>query len=466
MRFWDCSGANWTLTRRLVAHTGHITGVRFSPDGSRVATSSDDFTAGIWDAKMNRSISILRGHDMAVKNVAWSPDGSVLATCGIDQAVRLWETSPQDASLASDAGKGFELAGIAWSPDRSLMACVGASHDVLVWDPATGALVDKLAGHTRDVTCVAWSPDGAHIATGSYDHDVRVWHWARRKCVATLSGHKGQVLCLAWDPTHPARLASASSDDDDGLVRLWDTATGECTATLLTRVVHEKAGRWCAVVALAFAPAAAPSSGEGSGRGNSGTGDGDGIGDDGGGGGGGGSALLATCSKDNKTVRLWDVATGECRATLEVFLPAGVAWSPDGRQLAVAANEGVLRWDAAALVAAGGAAPSATTTDADAEADADEGAKAETGAAPAPTKLGSTAAKHVAWSPDGSLMVVLTDREGVVLCDPETGEQRAELHGHTGPVEAVAWAPGAKGKLAVATASEDKTVRVWEQLED
>ena len=41
-------------------------------------------------------------------------------------------------------------------------------------------------GHTDDVTSVAYSPDGEQLASGSWDKTVRVWQLATGECTAVL----------------------------------------------------------------------------------------------------------------------------------------------------------------------------------------------------------------------------------------------------------------------------------------
>jgi WD40 repeat protein len=114
----------------LRGHRGLLHDVAFSPDGSRVITTSWDGTARMWRADGTGTPVVLE-HEGPVIAAVFRPDGKQLATTSLDGAARLW-------------------------PVDDLKDPVVLKHEDIVWD-------------------AAFSLDGHRVATVSSDHTARVW---------------------------------------------------------------------------------------------------------------------------------------------------------------------------------------------------------------------------------------------------------------------------------------------------
>jgi WD repeat-containing protein 26 len=81
------------VLHELPNHTGEIWQVKFSHDGSRLASCGGDNHVFIWNVPGFDNPVKLDGHDGGVGNVSWSPDDTMLVTCGRDHFAKIWDTS-------------------------------------------------------------------------------------------------------------------------------------------------------------------------------------------------------------------------------------------------------------------------------------------------------------------------------------------------------------------------------------
>ncbi|KAJ1725153.1 hypothetical protein LPJ53_000649 [Coemansia erecta] len=92
----------------------------------------------------------------------------------------------------------------------------------------------SLVGHLGNVKCTAYvGASGQYVASGSSDNCVRIWDSETAECLATLRGHTSRI----WDICVDRAGSTLFSASGDGSVRIWDIRDlhkPQCTSVVQT----------------------------------------------------------------------------------------------------------------------------------------------------------------------------------------------------------------------------------------
>ena len=146
----------------------------FSPDGTLLATASNDGTARIWDLTAGTDPHHPgRPHRLGA-GVAFSPDGTLLATASDDGTARIWDLAAAPAPAPPWKATPARCSGVAFSPDGTLLATAADDGTARIWDLAAGTARTTLEGHTGVVrawrsppTAPCWPPPPTTEPPGS-----------------------------------------------------------------------------------------------------------------------------------------------------------------------------------------------------------------------------------------------------------------------------------------------------------
>ena len=238
--------------------------------GHWLVTGAKDNTARLWRIDpVNDSYTcaaVLTGHAESLGAIAiphnvpqmqsaaftdpLSHPPSYILTGSQDRTVKRWDVTKdgKQKPRAKYTRKAHEkdINAIDIDPSGTLFASASQDRTVKIYSVAEGEAIGVLRGHRRGVWTVKFAPKDSHvpnsankslIATGSGDKTVKIWNLADYSCLLTLEGHSNSVLKLAWLPYRPLdtrdkrgpQIASAAGD---GLVKIWDSVSGEAMSTL------------------------------------------------------------------------------------------------------------------------------------------------------------------------------------------------------------------------------------------
>jgi WD40 repeat protein len=219
-------------------HETEITSIATFPDGKRIVTGSVDKTIRIWRVEDGRemkkwvmkknvsAIAILRDGMQVVSAVG---DSETFSEADWDKTVywQLW---------VHDTGTGKVVAGpldghtnlvlaLDISPDGGILASGSYDRTVILWNTTTWQRNGDPLKCEEYINCVRFSPTG-RLGVATCKH-IQIWDLERRECLVQFKGHTefngSWNHSLAW--THDGGRLLSTGDDNDHVIRSWDTST-------------------------------------------------------------------------------------------------------------------------------------------------------------------------------------------------------------------------------------------------
>lgn len=148
-----------------------VFGMTYSPNGQWCAGGTRDGRVHIYRMDTKSLVRSLAAHEGIVWCVSFSPDGRLLATAGADGEVQLWDVDT-GSRLARCRGHQGAVRALTFI-DSTICASGGEDGQIILWETPDGLKIGDLRGHAGRIQSLAAS--GQRLVSSGIDRSVRVW---------------------------------------------------------------------------------------------------------------------------------------------------------------------------------------------------------------------------------------------------------------------------------------------------
>ncbi|CAE6450725.1 unnamed protein product [Rhizoctonia solani] len=247
IRVWNTQGAQTALE---IVSQDSIASATFSPDGARIWGVVNDAIGG-WDSYTGKCIfSPLAGYE-PIFEIRCSPNGRWIATCGWSTIVLREVQDGQVIKTLQTNDTGVSLTSFDISRDGTHIVACSRGGGIYIWNtekekPVLGPL--RTPYGSSSFSSVSFSPDGLLVFSGSKDGGIYLWNAQRGSILlGPLEGHTGSITSVRFSPDGHYIISGSS----DKTIQLWDARnlnpTGEVIST-------RHPGHDCPVSSVGFSP--------------------------------------------------------------------------------------------------------------------------------------------------------------------------------------------------------------------
>jgi WD40 repeat protein len=171
---------------KLVAGKNTLSDLDFSSDGRRVAAAGLDAKVWIWDLR-RRTLERTIDHDSNFVSIRFSPDGSQIATGDFAGRADVWDAATGREVGAPLGGQNGPVLSVTYDPSGTKLMTTSEDGKFRLWDVATGKLVGTPLAGADTGGWGTFFPDGTQIVATFWSGTGVVWNvdpasWRARAC--------------------------------------------------------------------------------------------------------------------------------------------------------------------------------------------------------------------------------------------------------------------------------------------
>ena len=168
VKVWD-----WRARRLLFETNVVVRRVAMSADGQWLAAGGERTDIFLWNLETGEARKLACVD--SPWEIAFSPDGTKLAAAGFNLGARVWNLRGDLTAPVALVGHQFKIWSVAFSPDSKRVVTSGSDRTLRIRDLDALDHSSVLDGHDDEVWAVTWSRDGKTLVTASKDMTLHLW---------------------------------------------------------------------------------------------------------------------------------------------------------------------------------------------------------------------------------------------------------------------------------------------------
>jgi len=203
----------------------------FSPDGNFIAGSVNGIIH-IWDVNTGKQKKRLKGYRRVISTVAFSPDNRTLVSASYDNTLRFWDIDTGKVKKTITGYGGFFRNVSVSANSQTLMSFSIVSNTIQLWNTNTGRHQKNFIVDKEGVWGAVLSPDGKKLASRSmFKNTIHLWDVNTGEH-SKLKGPRQHVSGIALSRDSQTLASWGSSGRSKYVIQFYDVDNGDIQRTL------------------------------------------------------------------------------------------------------------------------------------------------------------------------------------------------------------------------------------------
>ncbi len=230
---WLWNSTSYVLIDYFKAHNARVDALAILPSKQYIVSGSDDNTIKIWNSTSYECIDVLKGHTGPVVSLAIVPSTEFIISGSEDTKIKVWNITSSNYSCIKTLDIHNDIVNtLSIMPSDEYLISGSRNGQIIIWNNKFNFSQQLSPSHSPSCYAFAVLRSGNEKLVSSAGNDIQIWSWESANLIASLVGHTQRVSSLAVLNS----TQSIVSGSFDFTVKIWDSTTFQCIATLRSKL--------------------------------------------------------------------------------------------------------------------------------------------------------------------------------------------------------------------------------------